>query len=190
MIKIDALKIFTECEEVKFTSYWSRVEKYINIVSFNKNIRELLAEAISEETTKLVWTLHYIIPIDDARGLVHGIRDVAIELAVERTDIEDDNLRDFLSGTLEEALEPLSEYNDIKLVKGLMEYYIDTFMRCKIGADVFGDLVFSNSIITENLENDAKIEDLFYFISSLSYKLNLEGLRKQVEQEIAKSKQE
>jgi hypothetical protein len=162
------INIFDKGEELKYAPYWTMIERHLDLVTSKKNIRELLEAVISENTSKLFRILSHLIGAEDARELSSGFHDAAVEIAVEIPNIKDEHLVDILGGGIDEILEPLNDHDNIELVKDLINDYIANFIKLKKGADVFWDLIFSNSIITERLEDEFNIPSLFYFMSKIS----------------------
>lgn len=167
--KNESMNIFTKAENLKFSPYWSKIENYINRQSFNKNITELLVDAMDEETTRLIWTLQHVIPLEDAKELSYSILNDAIDKAVGYIDIGDEDLYFLI---IETTIPLLDEYFDgnktlRKFAAGLIDSCLKNFIRLKRGADVFCDISFSDSIITDGLEDDSNISALFAFITAL-----------------------
>lgn len=164
------INIFTKAEELKFAPYWGKVEKYINHHSFCKNMGELLFDAMKEETTRLIWTLQHLMSAEEAEELVLSILDDAIDKVEDLPDLDNESLYKVIQERASKTIDIYFNADNkvaVTFIFGLIESFLKVFMKVKKGADMFCDLVFSDSIITESLEKDSSVSSLLYFIGVL-----------------------
>jgi hypothetical protein len=172
MIESASYDIFATSRDLKYAAYWSKVESFLTNPVYLVNMGELLTIASEEILIRLCASYQCFIEIEAAYTICHKIQDAVIKMTVSNVDLNDEELYKICENEAYNIITDSKclsngDSNNYRHLGTFLTDYLKSFIRLKKGSHIFGDFLFSNSIITNNLEENSNITELLGFISAL-----------------------